>query len=346
MRFGVPYAFWGLLAVPAVIALFIFASSRGAAVRRRLGVSGTVARMFAPRASGKMLAAQILIVIGLVALVGALVRPQMGGKSVMVKREGVDMLFLLDVSRSMSAKDTSPNRLERSKFELARLIDTLHGDRVGIIIFSGKAFVQCPLTSDYAAARTFLQAVQIGDIPENGTSLGNAFELAATLLPSNQARAVSRVGVAVTDGEDFSKDTNAAVTKLKDENVKIFTVGVGSAAGEPIPIDGEGSGYLKDEGKTVMSRRNDTLLREIADETGGKYYNLQEGSDLTALVNEVSKMEKEEFKSEIYTQYNEQYVWPLLLSFICFAIAFLLDERKGSWLGLGFAVRRHGAQDS
>ena len=346
MRFGVPYAFWGLLAVPAVIALFIFATSRGAAVRRRLGAPGTVARMFAPRASGKVLAAQILIIVGLVALVGALVRPQMGGKSVMVKREGVDMVFLLDVSRSMSAKDTSPNRLERSKFELARLIDTLHGDRVGIIIFAGKAFVQCPLTSDYAAARTFLQAVHIGDIPQGGTSLGNAFELADTLLSSDQARAVSRVVVAVTDGEDFDKNTNAAVEKLKEKNVKIFTVGVGSAAGEPIPVDGEGSGYLKDEGKTVMSRRNDTLLREIADETGGKYYNLQEGSDLNALVGEVSKMEKEEFKSEIYTQYNEQYVWPLLLSFICFAIAFLLDERKGSWLGLGFAVRRHGARDS
>jgi len=319
---------------------------RGAAIRRRLGASDTVARMFAPRGSAKILTTQILIVVGLVALVAALVRPQMGGKSVMVKREGVDMVFLLDVSRSMSAKDTSPNRLERSKFELARLIDTLHGDRVGIIVFAGKAFVQCPLTSDYAAARTFLRSVSIGDIPKGGTSLGNAFLLADTLLSSDQARAVSRVVVAVTDGEDFDEDTSKSLAALQEKNVKVFTVGVGSAAGEPIPVNGQGSGYLKDSGKTVMSRRNDSLLRNIADDTGGRYFNLQEGSDLTALVDEVAKLEKEEFESEIYTQYNEQYIWPLMLAFICFALAFLLDERKGSWLGLKFAVRRRGADGS
>ena len=292
----------------------------------------------------KILTTQILIVVGLVALVAALVRPQMGGKSVMVKREGVDMVFLLDVSRSMSAKDTSPNRLERSKFELARLIDTLHGDRVGIIVFAGKAFVQCPLTSDYRSSP---------DIPAFGVNWRHSprverlwvmpFLLADSLLSSDQARAVSRVVVAVTDGEDFDEDTSKSLAALQEKNVKVFTVGVGSAAGEPIPVNGQGSGYLKDSGKTVMSRRNDSLLRNIADDTGGRYFNLQEGSDLTALVDEVAKLEKEEFESEIYTQYNEQYIWPLMLAFICFALAFLLDERKGSWLGLKFSIRRRGA---
>lgn len=334
MRFGHPWAFWLLAFVPALAAALWLSARANAKKFAALGKPETLKTQFVSFSLEKRNAAFVLLLAALSALGFALARPQFGGKSVIVKREGTDAVFLLDVSKSMSARDASPDRLTRSKLELARLMEVLKGDRVGIIVFAGAAFVQCPLTTDYSAAKLFLKSISIGDVNAGGTALGKAFAAASKMFEDSWETGGSKVAVVVTDGEDFDKETEKEFAALKEKGVRMYAVGVGSAAGEPIPSGDRGGGYLKEGEKTVMSRRNDALLEKIAEESGGKYYNLQEGSDLTELALELSRLKKAEFKSEMYTQYDERFYVPLLGGFILLAAGFALDERRGGRLGL------------
>lgn len=244
----------------------------------------------------------------------ALARPQFGTHSELSKRYGIDLVIAIDASRSMLARDIKPNRIDRAKLELTELIDKLKGDRVGLVVFAGDAFTQCPLTGDYAAAKLFLRAVDVGNMPVQGTDIARALEESKDLLVNAERGAKARVIVLLTDGEEtLSGDVAAQVAALREMGVKILAVGIGSTAGEPIPeLDKRGNfvGYKKDRaGNTVMSRLDEAGLAALAEQTGGVYVRALDGSAGIQKVFEIiDGLDKAEMEGRMSIQYEERFV--------------------------------------
>ena len=335
MQFANDQALLLLLGIPFLLMALWLSRRRWEQARARLGDAPLVRRLLRDTSDTKSLLRTTLFLVAVLFLTVALARPQTGGKSTLVKREGIDILFVLDLSKSMLAKDIRPSRLQRAKLELNSLMDELRGDRVGLIGFAGMAYVQSPLTTDYAAARLFLKSMSSADVPVQGTAIGSALKLAHSMLTETEGVAKSRLVVLLTDGEDHGKELTEALALLKKDGIAVYAVGIGSQSGEPIPEE-DGTGYKKaKDGKTVMSRINESLLADAARATGGRYVNLQAGSTLVQLKEYVSTMQKEEFESSLYTQYDEHFPWLLWPAFLCLLGAGLLDERRGSrWFGL------------
>lgn len=259
-----------------------------------------------------------LTLLGLAALTIAATQPQCGTRSVVAKRYGIDLVIALDASTSMTARDVKPSRLERAKLELSGLIDRLKGDRVGIVVFAGDAFVQCPLTTDYAAAKMILRAVRPEDLPQQGTALGPALQVADELLQAGDRGAAGRALVVLTDGEDHEGEVDELGKQLADSGVRIFTVGVGSTSGEPIPLlnaDGSVAGYKRDkQGRTVMTRLNEAPLAALAQASGGRYVQSTAGDlGIGQIHEELDRMDKAELETRLTVQYEnrfELFAWP------------------------------------
>lgn len=258
------------------------------------------------------------LLTGLLLLSIAAAQPQCGTHTVLAKRYGMDVVIVLDASNSMLARDVKPSRIDRAKLELSALIDRLKGDRVGIVVFAGDAFVQCPLTTDYAAAKLFLRAVDPAALPQQGTALGPALKVAGDLLDGGDRGAAGRAVVVITDGEDHEGDVEGETKRLAAKGVKLFTVGVGSTTGEPIPMLDEGGrvvGYKKDRsGQTVMTRLNEDVLVTIAQASGGRYVHSAVGDlGIGQVHEELDRMDKAEFEQRLTVQYEERYesfAWP------------------------------------
>jgi len=248
---------------------------------------------------------------GLLLLSVALAQPQCGTRSELTKRRGIDVVVALDASKSMLARDVLPDRLERAKVELLTLLDELKGDRVGLVVFAGDAFIQCPLTSDYAAAKLFLKAVDPLNMPQGGTNIGAALTLAKQVLEGADRGAKERVVVLISDGEDVDGEVQDGVDALKELGVKVYAVGIGSEQGEPIPVtgrNGEHLGFQKDEdGNTVLTRLDPRALREIAEGTGGELFYEPHGVAMTQVVQRIDQMQKSELESRISVRYDERY---------------------------------------
>ena len=285
--------------------------------RRRALSKAVPARLverMAPRSGGvRELFSGGVTFTGLLLLCIAAAQPQCGTRTTNAKRVGLDVVIAIDGSNSMLARDVKPSRLQRAKLELSELIERLKGDRVGIVVFAGDAFVQCPLTTDFAAAKLFLKAVEPGDLPQQGTALAAAMRVSRSLFEGGDRGAGgSRALVLLTDGEDHQGEVDDELSKASDAGVRIFTVGVGSKTGEPIPIlasDGSVQGYKKDRaGKTVMTRLNDTVLQEIADTTGGRFVHSATGDlGVGEVYEELSRMNKSEYESRQTVQYDERF---------------------------------------
>ncbi|HEY3452899.1 MAG TPA: VWA domain-containing protein [Myxococcales bacterium] len=251
------------------------------------------------------------LALGLFAL--ALAQPQCGTHKELAKRYGIDLVVALDASNSMLAKDIKPSRLERAKLELGSLLDRLHGDRVGIVVFAGDAFTQCPLTTDYASAKMFLRAIDSANMPVQGTSIARALEESKDLLVDAERGAKARAIVVLTDGEDTAaSDVAAQVDVLKGLGIKVITVGIGSLTGEPIPeFDKKGDpvGWKKDgAGNTVMSRLDETGLQALADKTGGRYiHSVSGGVGVQEVWEELDRLDKAEFESRLTVKYDERF---------------------------------------
>lgn len=249
--------------------------------------------------------------LGLVLLSLALAQPQCGSKAELTKRRGIDVVVALDASKSMLARDVAPNRLERAKLELMTLLDELKGDRVGVVVFAGDAFIQCPLTSDYSAAKLFLKAVDPEQMPQGGTNIGAALTLSKQLLDNADRGAKDRVVVLISDGEDLAGEGEEALATLKEANIKIFAVGIGSESGEPIPIvgkHGEVLGYQKDSaGETVVTRLDRAGLAHLADATGGELFYQPRGVAMGEVVARIDKLQKSELESRIAVRYDERF---------------------------------------
>ena len=258
----------------------------------------------------------------------ALGQPQCGSHSELTRRRGIDVVVAIDSSKSMLARDVQPSRLERAKLELTTLLDELKGDRVAVVAFSGDAFIQCPLTSDYAAAKMFLRAIDPESMPQGGTNIGAALLLSRQVLDSADRGAKDKVVVLISDGEDLEGEIGEGVDALKEANVKVLAVGIGSETGEPIPIlnkRNELVGYKKDEnGSTVMTRLDRAGLERIAEATGGEFFYQPKSVAMGEVVQIIDKMQKSELESRLTVKYAEMFQPFVLAGIIILAFAFLV----------------------
>ena len=323
-RFVSTEMLYGLLLIPA-LGLFLWRTRQ--ARRRALAQFGDlvlVQKLSATLNRRARATKSVLGVVSIAFLVLALARPQFGTRVETVRSQGQDVMVVLDVSRSMLAEDVAPNRLERARLEVMRILRRLDGDRIGLVAFAGNAFVQSPLTVDYGAAALFLNAMNTDLIPVQGTNLGEALTVALDAF--EEGTRGNRVLIVVTDGEDHEGEIEEALERALDEGVQIHTVGIGSLAGVPIPdftASGERLGFIRDEeGSVVTTRLDQSTLERVADATGGRYFPaLGSGANLDPLIEEITGGEGRELETREITQFDEQFQ-----IFLGFALVLLLAE--------------------
>jgi Ca-activated chloride channel family protein len=319
------------LLVPALVGLVWWARVRKQRDMERLADRDLLNRLTASVSRRGQLAKTILVVVAVGLLVTALARPQFGSRVETVRREGRDVLIALDLSASMVAEDMAPNRLEKAKFAIADLIDQLDGDRVGLVAFAGEAFVQSPLTLDYGAARLFLNAMDPDMMSVQGTNLGQAIAVSLDAFAATERR--HRVLVVITDGEDHEGEVDDAITRATDEGVVIYTVGIGSPDGVPIPdfdASGQAQGFKRDgDGAVVTTRLDEATLQLLAERTGGTYYRASPaGTELALLAGELAGGDGREFESEQVTLFDEQYQLFLGLALLLLFADVLVSDRR------------------
>jgi Ca-activated chloride channel family protein len=253
----------------------------------------------------------------------ALAQPQCGEKAEVVKRRGIDVVVAIDASKSMLARDVAPSRLERARLELTTLLDQLKGDRVAIIAFAGDAFIQCPLTSDYGAARIFLRGIDPNQMPQGGTNIGAALLLARQVFDNADRGSKDKVVVLLSDGEDLTGAIDEGVDTLKEIGAKVLSVGIGSDQGEPIPIlseRGEVVGYKKDEnGTTVITRLDRAGLQRVANDTGGEFFYRSKDVAIADVVKVIDSLQKAELESRLTMKYGE-----IFQPFVALGLLFLV----------------------
>ena len=252
-------------------------------------------------------------------------RPQIGAKLKEHQTKGVEIMIALDVSNSMLAQDYSPNRLERAKLSISRLVDRLRDDRIGLIVFAGNSFVQLPITTDYVSAKMFLNSISTESVPVQGTAIGEAINTAVRSFSAQSEK--SRAIVIITDGENHEDDPVAAAKQAAELGVRIFTIGVGSPEGQPIPVDGE---LLRDRnGEIVVSRLDEKVLQDVAEAGNGVYVragNREFG--LAPVVERIRQMDEEEFSSVIFEEFDEQYMYFFAIALVLLVIEMLIGERR------------------
>lgn len=260
----------------------------------------------------------VSLYIGLAFLIIAAAGPKIGTEVREVKRQGVDLLIALDLSASMNAEDVRPSRLEKAKYEISRLIEKLQGDRVGLIVFTGEAYLQSPMTMDYSALRLFLNIAETNQMPTSSTDFSAAMETAASAFNSGEEEEkgtqAAKVLMIISDGENHGDEYNSALEQLREQDVSIYTLGLGTESGTTIPLyDDSGSlmGYKRgDDGKVVNTRLEAAVLRSIASEGGGDYYEIRSGSSgIDAFLGRLDELQQGEFASQEYADFKNQFQW-------------------------------------
>lgn len=314
-----------LLAVPLMAFVFEWMLRRGSRMLARFGTRQAIVRLAPERSLPRLRWKFWLLQLAYVLMVFALSRPQMGSKLREVEREGVEIMVAVDVSNSMLASDFSPNRLERTKYAVSRVIEGLSEERIGVIIFAGDAYVQLPITSDYLTARNFVERISSSQISRQGTAIGAAIDLAASAFSSQSGS--SRVVILVTDGENHEDDPVAAAERAAEKGIKIYTIGIGTPEGAPISI---GDDFIRDENdEIVVSKLDETTLQRIAALTGGAYIRATSASvGVQEIVDKINSVAKSRFTTEIFEEYEELYHVPLLLALMVLCIEWLVLPRR------------------
>ena len=326
--------FWVLGVIP-VIALFFLILQ----IWKHKSQSNFADKMLLKRLSPntslfKSILKLVVLSLAFASLAIALVNPKIGTKLETVKREGVDIVFAIDVSKSMLAEDIAPNRLEKAKQLVTQIINNLASDRVGIIAYAGKAFPQLPITTDYAAAKMFLQNMNTDMLSSQGTAINEAIKLAKTYYDDEEQ--TNRVLIIISDGEDHSDEAASVAEEANEEGIRIFTIGVGDVKGGPIPEKRNGIvlNYKKDNnGETVITRLNEEILKSIASKANGVYINGKNTNELVDQIGEIlNKMDKKEFESKQYADFKDQFQWFLGIALFFLVLDIFLLERKTGWL--------------
>ncbi len=276
----------------------------------------------------------ITIALALSFLIIALVNPKMGTKLKTIKREGVDVVFALDVSKSMLAEDIAPNRLEKAKQIISKIIDKLGSDRVGIIIYAGNAYPLLPITTDQAAAKMFLQNANPDMVSSQGTAINEALKLAKSYYDDDEQ--TNRYLFVVSDGEDHEENVSYIADEATKEGIKIYTIGVGTSEGSPIPLkrDGVLMGYKKDrKGEVVITKLNEQTLQKIAGEGNGEYLYGNNTSKTVAYIEDLLlKADKKEFETKQFSDFKDQFQWFIVLGILFLVFDTLMLNKKTHWI--------------
>ena len=333
-RIEEPIYFYFLAIIPAMIVVFLMVLWWKKHTQNKFSDLNLLQKI-APNSSNFKSALKVgMLLIGIAFLIISLTNPKMGTKLKTVKREGVDVVFALDVSKSMLAEDIAPNRLEKAKQIISKTIDKLGSDRVGIIIYAGNSYPLLPITTDHAAANMFLQNAAPEMVSSQGTAINEALELAKTYY--NNDEQTNRFLIIISDGEDHQEETKQMAQNLANEGVKIFTIGIGTEKGGPIPLRINGSmiGYKKDrKGETVITKRTPKVLEGIANAANGKYIDGNVTQKPVNIISEIiANAEKNEFETKQFADYKDQFQWFLAIGILFLLLDGFLLEKKTKWL--------------
>ncbi len=329
-RFANPEYLIALWAIPVLIAVFWYMTINRKKLLQKFAQKD-LHKVIISSLSGYKNAFKFgLIIIAHSLLVIAAANPQVGTKMAEVKQTGIDVFILLDVSYSMIAEDIKPNRLEKAKYQISNLIQKLRGDRIGLIIFAGEAYIQFPLTTDYSAANLFLSAVDENSVPQQGTAVAAAINMANRSFDSLNTE---KVIVIISDGEDHEGDLDAAIKDADAKGVKIYTIGLGSPDGAPIPVydlRGRMMGFKKDNGgNTVLTKLDEETLRQIASDGKGKYFRGTNYDDyLDRIYDELSELEQTEYGVKKVTDYEDRFYYFLFPAIILLILEFFISDKR------------------
>ncbi|SDX61090.1 Ca-activated chloride channel family protein [Lutibacter oricola] len=329
-----PTYFIYLAIIPVILTVFLLVFWWKKRKQKQFADAALLDKLSPEKSTFKSFLKIIVICLGLAFLVISLANPKMGTKLETVKRQGVDIVFALDVSKSMLAEDIAPSRLEKAKQVVTKIIDKLGSDRIGIIIYAGNSYPLLPITTDHAAAKMFLQNANPDMVSSQGTAINEAIERAITYFDNDEQ--TNRFLFVVSDGEDHEENTLALAQQATKEGIKTYTIGIGTAEGSPIPIKSIGSGisYKKDsKGEVVITKMNPAVLKDIASEGNGKYINGNKTKETIDIVEEILvKAEKSEFETKQFSDYKDQFQWFIGIGLLLLLIDVLLLEKKTTWI--------------
>lgn len=292
---------------------------------RKFGDENLVRQLMPSYSRSKVWVRLTFFALGFFFFVIGLSRPQIGAKIKEHETKGAEIMIALDVSNSMLAEDYSPNRLERAKLAITRLVDKLRDDRIGLIVFAGNSFVQLPITTDYVSAKMFLNSISTDSVPIQGTAIGEAINTAIRSFSAQSEK--SRAVIVITDGENHEDDPVAAAKQAAEMGIRVFAIGVGSPEGKPIPMDGE---LLKDkEGNIVVTRLDEAVLQEVASAGNGAYVRAGNSEfGLNPIIDDIRKMEDEKYNSIVFEEFDEQFMYFMAIALFFFVLEMLIGDRR------------------
>jgi len=332
-RFSNPEYLYLLLFLPAFLGIFWYSIRKQKQWINSFGVYQMVIKLVPGHSFKRIWIKFTIAVVAYSLIIFSLAGPQVGAKLTEVKRKGMEMIIALDVSNSMLAQDIKPNRIERAKQAISQLIDKFNTDRIGLIVFAGDAYIQLPVTNDYASAKIFLSSINPGMIPRQGTAIGKAIELAVNSFSPNSN--TGKVIVLISDGENHIDNPIDAATRAAENGISIYTIGIGSPAGAPIPI-GTNQEFLKDsDGKVVITRLDEETLTKIAVAANGKYVRASNTKfGLLPIYESLKSVDRKEIKDKVYSEYSEQYQYVLVIAIVLLIAEVIILDRKTSLLSM------------
>ena len=328
-----PIYFYLFAIIPVIIVVFLLVFWWKKRTQKKFTDAVLLSKLAPNTSTFKAILKLTFLVIGMSFLIISLVNPKMGTKLKTIKREGVDVVFALDVSKSMLAEDIAPNRLEKAKQIISKIIDKLGSDRVGIIIYAGNAYPLLPITTDHAAAKMFLQNANPDMVSSQGTAINQALNLAKTYY--NNDEQTNRFLIIISDGEDHQEETKQVAQQMSNEGVKVYAIGVGTEKGGPIPMKVNGAliGYKKSKGQTVITQRKPEILEAVANAASGRYIDGNKTDKPVSFIEEIiSNAQKNEFETKQFSDYKDQFQWFIGLGLLFLFIDVFLLDKKTKWV--------------
>jgi Ca-activated chloride channel homolog len=324
---------YALLLIPFFSTIFIIYMIWKKRAVRNFGDWDVIAQLMPLQSARKLILKFVMLMLAYGFLIISIANPQIGSKMEKVHRKGADLVIALDVSNSMLSQDIRPDRLTRAVQGISKLVDRLEGDRIGIVVFAGKAYVQLPITTDYAAAKMFLSTISTQMVPSQGTAIGDAIELSVKSFNEDDR---SKAIIMITDGENHEGNVLESAKVATEKGIKIFTIGMGSPDGSPIPLFdqfGRQTGYKTDrQGQVIVSKLDETTLQQLASAGNGIYVRASTGQDgLGRILEEINALEKQEIETKMFSEYEGRFQYFLALSLIFLLLELIIPERKSRW---------------
>lgn len=319
-RFANIEMLWWLITIPVFVIAYIIITKRKQRQLMEFGDPELIAQLMPDASKSRPIVKFTLLIVALALLIVAAARPQYGQQEKTVKRQGIEVMVALDISNSMLAEDVAPNRLDRAKQMLSKMIDNMTDDKVGLVVFAGEAFTQLPITCDYVSAKMFLNTISPKLIPTQGTAIGAALQTAIRSFGSQESDA-GRAIILITDGENHEDDATAVAKQAQELGIQVFVIGIGKPEGSPIPVPGTND-YIKDRsGQVVVSRLNEEMCKEIAQAGKGAYVRCDNtNTAMRALQQELDRIATTDLETTVYADYNEQYQSFLLIALLLLVI--------------------------